>query len=334
MPDPIEVQKLSTVLFPIFVKSSRESEHLRAGFINESGAVIVEPMFDCAGPLREGFAPVQIEKRWGFIDSSGHLRIAPFSGGKADFYGGRAVFTDPLTSLCGVIDMSGQVVVEPCYFRVGRFDEGVAWMSNKGAWNSTPGSYGILSEDGTVKVPFYFDDMRNFREGFAAAELEGKWGFVTPEGDFQIPAQFDAATCFSEGLARVKTGELWGFIDTEGRDVIEPIYAAALDFSEGLAAVQLNSLWGFINRKGESVIPHSWSRVGSFSGGLAQVQVNGKMGYIDRGGIQVIASRFEMAQDFRFGRSLVETTKEIGYIDVTGEFVWRGPYLDVSFAYL
>jgi hypothetical protein len=45
-----------------------------------------------------------------------------------------------------------------------------------------------------------------------------------------------------------------------------------------------------------------------------------------------IPPRFLEAAEFRAGLCHVCTDKEIGYIDTTGQFVWRGPYVNVAVA--
>jgi hypothetical protein len=209
-------------LYPIFVRSGRRTQQFRAGFIDAVGNVVVDPVYECAGAFREGLGPIQVSKRWGLIDSSGKIVIEPISGGEAYFSEGRAVFSGGNEARCGVIDRTGRVLVSPTYFRIGNYSEGMAWMSNVGAWKSEPGSYGFLDADGNVRLPFFFDDARGFREGVAPVKLGGKWGFIYPSGSFAVPNKFDLAAVFSEGVARVKVGESWGYIDHTGEYAIEP----------------------------------------------------------------------------------------------------------------
>ena len=178
------------------------------------------------------------------------------------------------------------------------------------------------------------NDARGFREGVAPVKLGGKWGFIYPNRRFAIPNKFDFAAVFSEGVARIKVGELWGYIDHTGEYVIEPKYRTAWDFSEGLAPAEQISLWGFISRRGDFELPPVYRKAARFSGGLARVETNDRTGFIDRSGVSRIKQQFRRAGDFRSGLALIENTKEIGYIDSEGNFVWQGPYVQVSFAYM
>src|SRR5215831_16858747 len=49
----------------------------KVGFIDSTGKVVIEPLFDHASQFSEGLAPVKISKKWGFIDRSGEIVIPP-----------------------------------------------------------------------------------------------------------------------------------------------------------------------------------------------------------------------------------------------------------------
>ena len=211
-------------LFPIFVRSGKRTKQFQAGFIDVMGNVVVKPVYECAGVFREGLGPIQVSKRWGLIDSSGKIVIEPISGGEA-FSEGRAVFSSGNEARCGVMDRTGRVIVAPTYFRMGNYSEGMVWMSNVGAWRSEPGWYRTLDADGNVRLPFFFDDARGFREGVAPVKLGGKWGFISPSGSFAIPNKFDFAAVFSEGLARIRLATSGGISITQASTPSNPSFA-------------------------------------------------------------------------------------------------------------
>src|ERR1700733_4010367 len=140
-------------LFPIFVKQGRHADCYRAGFIDAVGEVRIQPDFHGVHTFHEGMASVQFGDLWGFIDEVGKMVIEPFSSGAQSFSEGRAVFSQEARR--GVIDRSGKIIVAATYFGIGMYSEGLAWMSDVGAWNSEPGSYGVLDAEGNVKIPFF-----------------------------------------------------------------------------------------------------------------------------------------------------------------------------------
>ena len=46
-----------------------------AGFIDAEGQVVIEPIFEDTAPFHEGLASVQMNQRWGAIDSDGNFVI-------------------------------------------------------------------------------------------------------------------------------------------------------------------------------------------------------------------------------------------------------------------
>ena len=63
-----------------------------------------------------------------------------------------------------------------------------------------------------------FDEMKGFKDGFAAVKKRGKWSFINQEGKLIAPLQYDEAESFNEGFARVKKWGKWLFIDVDGRE--------------------------------------------------------------------------------------------------------------------
>ncbi|EDJ0203504.1 WG repeat-containing protein, partial [Campylobacter coli] len=47
------------------------------GFIDKSGKIVIEPIFDDIWDFREGLAGVKLNGKWGFIDKSGKIVIEP-----------------------------------------------------------------------------------------------------------------------------------------------------------------------------------------------------------------------------------------------------------------
>src|SRR5262245_64056158 len=72
-----------------FLYPIRESS--KWGFINRSGAVVVAPIYDAAGDVHEGRIRVNVGPHAGFIDLSGRVVIEQKYDTASDFREGRAV---------------------------------------------------------------------------------------------------------------------------------------------------------------------------------------------------------------------------------------------------
>ena len=63
--------------------------------------------------------------------------------------------------------------------------------------------YGLIDGSGKMIVPFNYDWIASYSEGFAMMKLDEKYGFLDKEGKEVIPCKYDWADSFSEGLAVV-----------------------------------------------------------------------------------------------------------------------------------
>lgn len=60
-------------------------------------------------------------------------------------------------------------------------------------------------------------NVRSYSEGLAPVQFtNGKWGYINSEQQVVIPARFDDAKEFKNGKAAAKLNGKWGFIDKRG----------------------------------------------------------------------------------------------------------------------
>ena len=105
--------------------------------------------------------------------------------------------------------------------------------------------------DPIFKFILKFDQIGNFKEGFARVKLNGKCNYINTDGQFLSKEWFDRAQDFHEGLAIVRINGKWNFINTEGQLLSKQWFDCAYDFHEGFAKVYLNGKWNFINTEGQ-----------------------------------------------------------------------------------
>lgn len=71
-------------------------------------------------------------------------------------------------------------------------------------------------ENDQVVIPFQFDYVTPFSQGFAMVKKDGKFGYINTSGKLAIPIQYDYATPFANGKATVKLNGVIGQIDQYG----------------------------------------------------------------------------------------------------------------------
>jgi hypothetical protein len=303
-----------------------------------------------------GLFRVCVDERWGFIDSTGTIKIEPaFESAYCDFSEGLApVDPEGPPYRFGYIDTSGEMVIEPQFASAGQFSEGMAEVGDRDQGDG--GKWGAIDTSGSLVVPMQYDSPPLFSEGLAAVKSDGDWYFIDKTGATAL-GPFSCAGNFSEGLAYVDWGDGRGFINKDGARVIELPDGLTCSgwpekgFSEGLAAIQSQArdtvLWGYIDTAGTLVIDPQYASAGAFSEGLAAAvtQVGGetRSGFIDKTGKWVIEPQFHAVFPFSEGLATVmclEASPCLGgiarvvfrdaasgsptYIDKSGKVIWQG----------
>jgi hypothetical protein len=317
----------------------------------------------------DNWFPVYVDGKAGYIDRTGNLVLEPkydgasyFSEGLARVSFGRdTIFTEGFSQ--GFIAETGEVVIRGNWDVVSHFSEGLAAVGydqakqefkigNRTYYSSASHPWyrwGFIDKNGKIVIDTKFTSVSEFRDGISVAAIpvmsEWKYGFIDSTGKWVIEPKFEHASQFSEGLARVFIGGKYGFIDRNGTIVIKPRFTSALDFSEGLACIQIGGdvtkpvgislikkggRHAFIEKSGREVIEMRGANCRSFSEGLARFEKYGVYGegFIDRTGRVVIPPNGMGGQsDFSEGlKFVIRAEGKLGFIDRTGTLVIDSPF--------
>ncbi|NMG10890.1 WG repeat-containing protein [Brasilonema sp. UFV-L1] len=304
-------------LYPIQF-SDRRYEY---GYVNQAGELVVKkPQFEYAKEFSEGFAPVKVNGKWGFINLKGQISISP----EYDTVGeSSSPYSDDY-------DWSSS-----------SFSEGLAGVKLNGKW-------GFINQSGKLVIPYQFDKVQKFSGGVATVRVGDLWGVINPEGKWIIPPLDEYPINFFQGIATFldrKTYQITSYWDKSGRvvgDFNNPPKLAK-EFQEELAIIKIPS-WakqegrdvspviatsedfigskcGFQDKQGKVVIEPQFDSCQSFSEGLAAVQVDQKWSYINKTGKFVVTPQFDYADRFVEERALIVSNGKIGFIDKTGKVV-------------
>ncbi len=150
----------------------------RYGFIDTTGDVVIEPIYDAAGDFGEGLAGVLVGEEWGAIDAEGRLRITPD-------YEGLGTFSQGLCAArrdgrWGYIDRRGTWVIEPQYTAALPFQEGLAPVQTGLTW-------GYIDPSGEYRIPPQYEAAWPFENGMAAVTLDGRPGYINPDARLLWP---------------------------------------------------------------------------------------------------------------------------------------------------
>jgi WG repeat protein len=189
------------------------------GFMDRTGRVVIAPAFDDERDFFHGLAAVLLpEGKWGFIDEKGKLVIAARFDDVRDFLEELAPVR--IGRKWGYIDTSGRMVVEPRFQSAGEFHEGLARIH---IWSKVSCTSGAFTSDDAPLYAFHLleDDKSDLPGCFPDG---GKFGYIDKTGKVVITPQFFVAQDFAEGLAAIRieeaVGSKFGYIDRTGQMVI------------------------------------------------------------------------------------------------------------------
>lgn len=300
------------------------------GYINENGAIVIEPRLQIATPFSQGYAAVRESWNLKYINKDGEdvidkdfSDIRPFSDGKA------AVRLD---GRWGYINKSGNFVVNPRFRQASSFSDGRAFVRSIDF-----SEYLYIDEKGneieSLNMPDDLDFIEEnlFENGRALVRDDDLYGFIDKTGNTVIDLKYSEALSFSGKLAAVLVSDRWGYIDASGNVEVSPQFISAGKFGNGLAPARKSSnQFGFIDTNGDFIIPEQFDQVRPFTEERAPVFVNNKWTFIDKSGNQITSPKFDEVDPFYNGLARVtifvtvdeDIEEQYGYINKSGEYVW------------
>jgi len=274
--------------------------------------------------------PVEVENRWGYINSEGQLIIEPVFQSASLFYEGLAAVKESWR--LKYINASGEDIIEGNFSNIGNFSQGRAAVRFDGRW-------GYINRSGSFVINPRFRYAKEFSDGRAFVRSLYDWGFYYVDGrgnkiesvGFSGTFDYVEESHFNNGLALVRDDDEFGYIDESGNVAIDIKYNEARPFSENLAAVKISDKWGFINANEDVKISPQFISAGDFGNGLAPARKSSnQFGYVNRTGTLVIPEQFEIAEPFQEERAAVFVDGKWTFIDTSGNQITTPKFDEVN----
>lgn len=315
--------------------------------------VVIEPKFDTVTNFTDaGSAVVEIDGKWGVIDTAGKYVLEPVFEGALTEGSNNTVFLQKAGKwgLYSLVD--GAAIVSPKYDRVSSFSEGLAAVA---VARDSGGGYraGYIDYAGNEVIPLKYDEASGFQDGLAYVvdPDQGDAFIIDTEGETvsSLPGVYPWEVALGEPL--FNEGVIWmnqedehriertGAVElTTGEWLIQPEYEAAWSsgvayaFDNGFAWVlQLNSIsfkreYLIYDREGELVAQTDEDQlegelVGNFKAGLAQYVNENGYGFVNTDGEVVVEAAYDQLHDYSYGLAVVAQDGKYGMIDEEGQIV-------------
>lgn len=310
----------------------------------------VRPRYTAVTPFADGLAAVQEDRKWGFIETSGELLVAPIYD-EVTLVGGFPAIVR-IGAKRGFINHGAQPVLSLRFDEIQKPKEGRIWARRDAAWQL----YDML---GRPVGELLVEAAMPFAEGLAAVRLQGRWGFVDNTGAGVIGPEYEAVGSFSGGRALAKQGGKWGVLNRLGAWVVEAKYDALssavagqyvawqrekgyavlntygrmtlgwvpgqlVALGQGVFAYSEEGMAGMylLDATGEQVGQERYEAVRPYSEGLAAARKGERWGFINERGVWVLAPEYPAVEDFSERRATVQHTNGLwGYCDRRGAWV-------------
>ncbi len=225
----------------------------KCGYIDHSGKVAIQPVYQTAAPFCEGYAIVSNTAGAAMIDTKGEAsacegRCLGFAEGFFLVHNGRFELDKRRLFY---VDKNGQRSFPQEYPEARLFSEGLAVVSDGTGTITSNQSYGYIDMSGAMVIhpQFYvagnnlaadFIDGRAIVSELSAGptgNMRNRHGVIDRTGHWIVKPKYDHISSYSEGLARALLNDHWVFLDKDGNEALQVTGAWANSFSEGLAAV-------------------------------------------------------------------------------------------------
>lgn len=330
--------------------TSFQASNDKWGFLDLSGNVVIEPIFDRAGDFSQGRAAVLFGGTIGYIDTSGKIVIPCKYDWSSGFLNGFA--TVKLAGKYGFIDLDGNEIVPIKYDFVFSFVNGFAIVNQGGTLTEKGflgGKFGVIDTLGKEVISPKYDYIHSYKmvyfqqknqllaEVVRASKvliedgnlilMNHQVGLINADGKEVLPLKYGEINFTNDGQVWAMKEGRWGMLDQFGKKMTpfkydeSPYAQTEIEGPDSvvLIRVEANSKYGFINLKGEEVIETIYENLFDFSQNLIAMQLEGKWGFLDFKGKVVVPFIYDKVQPFSDGISQVELSGESFTIDLTGK---------------
>ena len=295
----------------------------KIGLINKKGELIIDCIYDKIYDLSDsddyGLLGVRQGEKVGLINDKGELILDciyddlaivnedynEYESGLIRFWQGEKV---------GLVNDKGKIILDCTYDEIHDFDEDGYALIEKNE------KYGVVSKDALVFPCVSEDDEIYAGCGLVRKEQKGKMGLVNSSGENVVPYVYDDIHDFDNGFAVVEKGEKYGVINCAGK-VIAPCEFSSAEIIDGLILIERDGKFAILNSEGVAT-PFIFDIISNREGNYVSVRINGEWGFIDRETSKfVVPCEYEEVSSYCEGLAVVKKDGRYGVVNTDGELI-------------
>jgi len=255
---PLKYDRIDRFLFGKFTLAYQNG---KAGFISNTGVETVPCKYDYLSNFTDGVALAEIDKKKGYIDTLGNVRIPLIYDEMYVFKGNKKLDKVLLNGKYGLINSSeGKVLVPPIYDYIEPYSDDFVESYLGGVLTSRKtihgAKFGLISMNGEELFPAKYDFIGAFNEDRALVIkdgvtdsttglfLSGNYGFINKKGEEVIPLIYSKAEAFSNGMSNVTLNGTQIVIRPDGKKWVK----SYPNISEAICAGDYDAILDFLDK--------------------------------------------------------------------------------------
>lgn len=280
------------------------------GFIDTTGRVKIPHQFKAVSDFHEGYAWVQnFKDTWHIIDETGKLSDTLNILASKHFASGLAPVQ--FNSQWSYVNTLGEQVNDKTYIAASAFDQGIAIVK-------TANGYGAINTTFEMVVPDRYARLTPDKYGYLAKE-QGKYFYLNPIGKKRWRHEgYDKALSFECEHTVIKQEDQWYIINNKGSIISKPSYDKMTYGGECTFKIKQNDLWGFVNKDGEVICQPRFNSTFQFEEGKVVVSDGELWGYYDANCNELLPPQFSLAWGYKNSYARVIADRTIQMIDDKG----------------
>ena len=205
---------LGVNFYNVFKPYTREELHAKGVILFDEVQEMLDKgvsptdIFKEIGDFNDGYAKVNLNGKWNFINRNNKLLSDTWFDYVDHFYDGYAKVK--LNGKWNFINRNNKLLSDTWYDAGYNFYDGYAIVMLRHKYN-------FIDTHGKLISDTWFDDVDNFDYGYAKVKLNDKWNFINQNGKCISDTWFDEVEYFYHGYARAKVGRKYYYIDTNGK---------------------------------------------------------------------------------------------------------------------
>ncbi len=335
-----------------------DSPKYKWSYIDRSGKLLFNPIYDNCRDFIEGKAVVNFEGKWGIIDKKNRPIIPFLYKELSPLDHNNLAIAKTFTDKYLIINNNNDTLHQLAYTEVYAFSEGRARCKSKTGW-------GYINSRAKKVIPTEYQSVRDFKNNHAVVTRHNKNGLIDGDGNYILPLEFDQILHHDNKYISASKNNTWGLYDNAGKLILPMEYSFLGKPNDGkiLAKKEGNTfiidltsksktkvnkkivqyaghgLWifqeldkfGLCNIKEEVITPKLYPIIYKYQEGKAVYNAGlDQWGYLNADGTELTPPIFPLNWSFENGYGRVIIDRGIGFIDTHGQQVIPGMFREVK----